>query len=284
MLIVFALLGAVAAAPSLTAEELDDAVAVEYVTVDDGWDLESLSPAERAVNLLTARTTPRGTILFIMMHRARESFADDGAGDFLGLDRGGLKVALGLRYGLREDLDVGTLRLNGTAEVFDTYEFDARYRLLSEEEHPLNLAVRAGVSWFAQPDAEDASGYFGQLLLDRRLGRRLSLGAGCLYHTDSSGARKSTADDDESVALGLWAEFRVLPWLAVDAEVAASLAGYGEDRPAASVALKAFTYGHTFTVAVTNTQYVGADGVVANAWRETDEPIIGFGLTREFRL
>lgn len=33
-----------------------------------------------------------------------------------------------------------------------------------------------------------------------------------------------------------------------------------------------------------NTQYVSADGMVADAWRDWDEPIIGFNITRELSL
>ncbi len=263
-----------------------DATEVGAVTVldDPDWQQDVFVREDRAVNALTAQTVRRNTILFVIMHRARQSFAEEGSGDFLGLDAGGLKVGLGLRYGVRDNFDVGVLRLNGTAEVFDTYEFDARYRVLDQSEHALDVALRAGLSWFVHPDAADASAAFGQLLAGRHLGRRLTAGAGLLYHADSSGDRKSTGDDDESFAVQGSLEVRLTAKLAWVVEVAANVTGYGEETPAASTSLKAFTYGHTFSLVVSNTQYVGADGIVANSWRDWDEPIIGFNITRELEL
>lgn len=263
-----------------------DVAEVDVVTILDGpdWDGDVFVRDERAVNALTAQTVRRNAILFVIMHRARQSFAEEGNGDFLGLDAGGLKVGLGLRYGVLDNADVGVLRLNGTAEVFDTYEFDARYRVLDQSEHLLDAALRAGLSWFVHPDADDASGAFGQLLASRRFGRRVTTGAGLLYHADSSGDRKSSGDDDGSLALQGSLEVKLTPKLACVVEVGANINGYGEDRPVASASIKAFTYGHTFSLVVSNTQYVGADGIVANAWRDWDEPIIGFNITRELEL
>jgi hypothetical protein len=242
------------------------------------WDVAAVS--DRAVNLLMARPIEPGTFLFVVTHRARQSLTDHAGRDFLGLDAGGLKIGLGLRWGALDGLDVGVFRLNGTAEIFDTVEFDLRYRLFSQERLGIEVALRPGVSWFVQPNQEDASGFFGQLLTSRQLGRRVALGAGLLYHGESSGDRKTTADDEQSMALQALAEIRLSPKIAFCAEIAPTIGGYGEDKPAASMAFKAFTYGHTFSLVVSNTQYIGADGVVGGAWREWDEPIIGFSITR----
>ncbi|MCU0610733.1 MAG: DUF5777 family beta-barrel protein [Candidatus Eisenbacteria bacterium] len=249
------------------------------VAVDTAWD--DMSRSDRSVNALTATPIDPGTFLFVVTHRARQSLTDHAGRDFLGLDAGGLKIGLGLRWGVINGLDAGVFRLNGTAEIFDTVEFDLRSRLLSQEAHGLDVALRPGITWFIQPDQGDASGLFAQLLATRQLGHRATVGAGLLYHQDSSGDRKATMDDDESVALLAHGEFRLTPKLAVAVEAAPNLGGYGENKPSTSIALKVFTYGHTFSLVVSNTQYIGADGIVTGAWREWDEPIIGFTITRD---
>lgn len=245
----------------------------------DEWG--DMAQSDRAVNLMCARPIDRGAFLFVVSHRARQSLTDHAGRDFAGLDAGGLKIGLGMRWGAFSGLDAGVFRLNGTAEIFDTVEFDLRVRVLSRKHHGIDVALRPGVSWFVQPDRGDASGVFGQLLATRTQGRRLILGAGLLYHADSSGDRKATSDDDESMALQVLAELRLSPKLAVSVETAPHLSGYGEDKPATSFALKAFTYGHTFSLVLSNTQYIGADGVVSGAWREWDTPIVGFTITRD---
>jgi hypothetical protein len=251
---------------------------------DDSWEQEVMVRDDRAVNALTARTVRKNALLFVVIHRARQSFTDGRSGDFLGLDAGGLKVGLGLRFGVRDDLDIGVFRLNGTAEVFDTYELDARYRFLDRGRRPADVALRAGLSWFVHPDAGDASGAFVQLLASRRFGRRVNACTGFLYHADSSGDRKSAGDDDASVGVQGSVEVWLRSTLSLVVEAVANVGGYGEDRPAASTSLKAFTYGHTFSLVVSNTQYVGADGIVTNAWRDWDEPIIVFNITRDLRF
>jgi hypothetical protein len=220
----------------------------------------------------------------VVTHRARKTFTEDTADDYLGLDAGGLKVGLGLRYGVLPFLDVGLYRVNGTAEIFDTYEFDLKVQLLKQEQHFVDLAVRPGASWFRQPGMDDASGFFGQLLASRTCRRRLTLGAGLLYHSDSSSAIKSTDDDDESLAAQALVEFRLTPAIAWNLEMASNLSGYGESRPALSTSFKVLTHRHTFALVISNTQYGAADGIVTNAWREWDDLIFGFNITREIQL
>lgn len=251
---------------------------------NDDWVLDSYAQDERGVNALTARTTPQRSLLVLIMHRARESFTEDACDDYFGFDAGGLKIGLGLRYGVLDRLDLGMLRLNGTAETFDTYEFDLRYRFLDQAAHYLDLALRSGISWFKQPKEEDASGFLGQLLATRQCGKRLLIGAGALYHSESSGDRKSSDDDDESAAVFGLVELRLVPWLALNAELAGNVTGYGDTRSAFSSSVKLFTHGHTFSLVISNTQYVGADGIVSNAWRKDDELILGFNITRLIEL
>ena len=62
-----------------------------------------------------------------------------------------------------EGLDLGFLRMNGTIEPCDTYEFDLKYQLLKQEDRWLDLALRPGASWFAHPDEPDALKPFGQV-------------------------------------------------------------------------------------------------------------------------
>jgi hypothetical protein len=281
---VLLIVGASGATDSARADTGGEREVTFEIVENDGWDLESYAQDERGVNALTAKTTPQRSLLVLIMHRARESFTEDACDDYFGFDAGGLKIGLGLRYGVLDRLDLGMLRLNGTAETFDTCEFDFRYRFLDQEIHHLDLALRTGISWFKQPEDEDASGFFGQLLASRQCGKRLLIGAGALYHSESSGDRKSSDDEDASAAVLGLVELRFVPWLALVAEVAGNVTGYRDTRPAFSASAKCFTYGHTFSLVVSNTQYVGADGIVANAWRKNDELILGFNITRLIEL
>lgn len=268
-------------------EEIEEVTDIETVPPANGFDGANRPLVDRAVNQFTARPIRAGAIVFVVDHRTRQSFLTGKEAlwrDYFGLDAGGLKIGLGLRFGILDDLDVGLYRLNGTAEVFDTYELDARYRILAQPDFPLDLAVRAGMSAFVHPGDIYAAGYFGQLMLDKVFGDALLVGLSVMVHSDSSNDVKSVDDTNWSLALGAQIEWRFLDWLAWDLEVGVNLAGYGSEWPAFATSLKILSHRHTFSIVFSNTQYMGADGQVANTWRGFDDLILGFQITREWNL
>jgi hypothetical protein len=60
------------------------------------------------------------------------------------LDAGGLKIGLALRYGILDDLEVGVQRVSNGVDIFDTCQFDAKYRALHADRFFVDVAVRAG--------------------------------------------------------------------------------------------------------------------------------------------
>ena len=237
---------------------------------------------DRGVNLFTAATTRKKKLVFFLDHRARQSFLKENFfRDFFGFDAGGLKIGLGLRYGILDNLDAGFYRLNGTTETFDVYEFDLRFRFLEQKKHHLSLALRAGVTWFFQPDRADAAGFLAQLVAQRSLFKRLNLALGVAFHSDSSGPGKARDDPNHSFALTGLIEVRIASFLAWNLEISASLFGYGAKWPAWSTSLKFLTPRHIFSLVVTNTQYTSTDGMVGNSSRGFGDLIVGFSITRE---
>jgi hypothetical protein len=152
------------------------------------------------------------------------------------------------------------------------------------------------VSWFSQQDAADAAGFFGQLLLGKRWFKRLHLGTGVLFHSDSSNGVKSSADKAWSLATYSQLDLRILGWLAWNVDAAFNLAGYGtRDKvsatgekissfPSFSSSFRFFTYRHSFALVLSNNAYITADGYVCNSPRGFDQLIVGFSITRELDL
>ncbi len=242
---------------------------------------------DRAINVLTARPVRAKSLSLIIDHRPNKRFwsGEDAFFNYLGLDGGGLKIGLGLRYGILDDLDVGLYRLNDAGiDRFDTYEFDARFRFLNQQAHGLDMAVRAGFSWFAQPDTDDGLGGFGQLLVDRIFFDSLLVGVGFTFHSDSSNDVKTDKDKGYSGAVMGALEWRSLTWMALSGEVSAALLGYKADWPAFSFGVKLLTHRHSFALLVSNTQYIATDGVGANTWRDFGDLLFGFRIVREFNF
>jgi hypothetical protein len=242
---------------------------------------EDFALADRAISLLAGNTIHKNYFLVVVEHRNRESVDEEPFHDFLGFDGGGLKIGLGLRYGILDTLDAGIYRSNGTNEAFDTYEFDARWQLLTQGAHGVDLAIRPGLSVFTQKEEDDAAGLFAQLLACRTWGARFFTGAGILYHSDSSGALKKNTDDEHSMAVSAFVDYRLLSWLSWNAETACNIHGYGAAHPIISSSVKIFTFGHTFAMVLSNSQYTTADGVVSNSEKGFGDTVIGFSITRE---
>lgn len=236
---------------------------------------------DRVFDIMTGRTLRQGSFFYLVSHRNYITpFNENWFYDYFGLDGGNLKVGLGFRYGVLSNLDVGVFRVNGTVEPFDTYEFDARAQILNRQTSYVDLAVRGGVSWFAQRN-QQALGGFGQLLVSTILLERFTLGSGFLYHSNSTNDKKTRTDTLYSMAIPAMAEARIIGGLAVAFESATNVAGYGSPLVAFSFGAKLYSHRHTFHFLFTNDQYVSADGIVTNAWRGPQKWIFAFNITRE---
>jgi hypothetical protein len=285
-MLVLSAAGASAAGPE--SDGIEEIGEIEEVEVhEDGsgaYDEGNFPALERGTNLLLARTTRRHAFLFVVDHRTWQPARDEPFHDLLGFDRGALKIGLGLRFGITDDLDVGAYRLNNGTEAFDSYDFDLRYLLLDQERFLFDLGLRAGVTWFSQLDADDAAGPFVQLLVDHELRHQLTIASGLLFHGESTGDRKSDEDKAWSLAVPLLVEARLTPWLAWNLETVLNVAGYGAAHPVFTSSLKILTARHTFSLVASTTQYIGADGLPAGTRRSLDEMIVGFTITRELGL
>jgi len=264
-------------------EEIEEVTDVKVV--DPTLDPLRYPIIDRAVNLMTARTTRPRALVIVVDHRTHKAFTDDIWHNYFGLDGGNLRIGLGVRFGIIDGLDVGVYRLNDAGlDRYDLYEFDVKCRPLYQERFQIDLAIRAGLAWYSQKDADDAVRVFLQLLVSRTFWNRLTVGAGFLFHPDSGGENKSNLDTEYSMAVPFLAEVRILPWLAWNVELAVNVAGYGEAYPAWASSVKFITNRHTFALVLSNTQYIGADGIVANSWRGFHNLIVGFAITREVQF
>ena len=240
---------------------------------------------DRGVNVFTARTTRKQALVFTVDHRPFENLfsGEDAFFNFLGLD-GNLKIGLGLRYGIIDGLDVGMVRLNDAGVLFDAYEWDLRWGFLRQEKHHIDASVRAGVTWFSQKDAKDAAGGFVQAFVDRVFFDMLLVGLGFAFHSSSTNDDKLSTDAAYSGAILGVVEWRMVRWLAWTAEVSASVMGYRSDWPALAFAVKFLTHRHSFSLILTNTQFIAADGIVSNSGRDFTEIVFGFQIIREFNF
>lgn len=274
-------------------EEVEDVQIVAPDAAENAW-TRAYPVLDRVVSLPTALTQRRYTFQVLIEHRTWQSFTDqtfftgtwwrENLFNAFGFDAGAMKIGLGLRFGILDDLDLGFYRLNQGVLPWDTYELDLKYQPLKQDQHWVNLAVRAGGTWFVQKDLPDDYGAFGQLLADHLFWNRLRIGTGLAFHSNSTAEVKTKEDTDWSLAIPAYLSVRILDWLAWNLEVIANVAGYGADYPNFASSLEFITNRHTFALVLSNFQYLAADGIVANSFRGFGGLVVGFTITRELEF
>jgi hypothetical protein len=264
---------------------------IENPQVFNLWlDPQNYPRVERAVNVMNARTTRRGALNFLVDHRTFQPFQTNAFHDWAGFDAGGLKIGLALRYGILDGLEVGVQRLSNGVDSFDTYQFDLKYWALRADQFFIDVAARAGGSWYSASQGPDSGGGFAQLIVSRSLRERLWLSSGLYYHSNPSNegrpglGQKRVGGQSYALAVPVALEVRLQTFLAWDAEASFNVAGYHSKYPVVSTAFKIIAYRHTFALIMSNSQYIGADGLVANTSNGIHELIVGFTITREFNL
>ena len=127
-------------------------------------------------------------------------------------------------------------------------------------------------------------GYFVQTMLDRVVLRQLLIGVGFAFHSESSSDTKSTTDTAYSGAVQGMAEWRAPKLVALASEFSWPVFGYRGDYPIFAFALKFLTHRHCFSLVVSNSQYMSADGMVVGSWRSFSDLVFGIQILREFNL
>lgn len=264
-------------------------VTIENPVVFTDWLVpENYPRIDRAVNVMNARTTRAHALNLLVDHRTLQPVQTRPFEDWAGFDAGGLKIGLALRYGILDNLEVGALRLSNGYDVYDTYQFDVKYWALDATRVGVDVAIRAGGTWYSESRGPDSGGGFAQLIASRSLRERVWLATGLYYDSNATnenhpvlGYPRAT-NQDYALAIPVAFELRLQTFLAWDAEAVFNVAGYHSKYPVASTAIKFITERHTFALIVSNSQYIGADGLVANTTHGIHQLIVGFTITREF--
>jgi hypothetical protein len=156
--------------------------------------------------------------------------------------------------------------------------------MLKQEKQYINMAIRVGGTWFVQKNMDDAGGFFAQFMLDRRFAGKFLAGAGIAFHSYSVNEEKISSDVKPSTAVTGYMEWRPVRMFALAGEIAAAVTGYKSKVPVFGFSVRFLTYRHAFSIIVANTQYMTADGMVANSPRGFPDLLFGFQIVREFNI
>ena len=245
----------------------------------------SEAPAETApvifhgtegLNLPTAVTPGAGELIFEIAHRFIPPISD--ARDaFFGLD-GGVRLRLGLTYGITDHLAVALVRSN----LDDNLDLGARLRVFDgSDDLRLQVALAGGVAWNTEVfnGAGSSTQTRATLVVDLGVTDRLALG---LRPSWVSNPLVTVDGEDDALALGIHGQIYVTSQVSFLGEyvVADDRPGLSHDPAALSIEME--TGGHFFRVGVTNSLRLNPAQHVVGAAQpfEPGEWRLAFNITR----
>jgi hypothetical protein len=248
----------------------------------------------------SVETLPERTLDFRIEHRFGDMFGGNGGvQNMFGFDNLA-DIRIALEYGLTKNMMVGFGRSKGANTPYRSLlDGFLKYKVLSQgKESPISLSAIAGASFTYMTASSDLSqvshfpkvshrfAYFTQINAARRFGDRVSIALmPTLVHQNYVAAN----DQNDVFALGAAARVKLTTRFALITEyyhtfAAAGLRPSNEFKRSLAFALEWYTFGHTFTINLTNAAGLGETQFVNNTYSDwlKGQFRLGFCVARKF--
>lgn len=248
----------------------------------------------------SVETLPKGTLDFRIEHRFGDMFGTNGgAQNMFGFDNLS-DIRIALEYGLTKNMMLGFGRSKGTSTPYRSLlDGFFKYRIFSQgKDCPVSLAAITGATFTYMNASTDVSqvshfpkvshrfAYFTQLNVARRFGESISL---ALMPTMVHQNYVASNDQNDVFALGAAARVKITGRFALISEYYHTFSAKGL-RPtdvykrSLAFALEWFTFGHTFTINITNAAGIGETQFVNNTYSDwfKGQFRLGFCIARKF--
>jgi hypothetical protein len=248
----------------------------------------------------SVETLPERTLDFRIEHRFGDMFGvNGGVQNMFGFDNLA-DIRIALEYGITKNMMVGFGRSKGANTPYRSLlDGFLKYRVLSQgKESPISLSAIAGASFTYMTASSDISqvshfpkfshrfAYFTQLNAARRFGDRVSI---ALMPTLVHQNYVASNNQNDVFAIGAAARVKLTSRFALITEyyhtfAAAGLRPTSEFKRSLAFALEWYTFGHTFTINVTNAAGIGETQFVNNSYSDwlKGQFRLGFCVARKF--
>lgn len=248
----------------------------------------------------SVETVPERTLDFRIEHRFGDMFGvNGGVQNMFGFDNLA-DIRIALEYGITKNMMVGFGRSKGANTPYRSLlDGFLKYRVLSQgKESPISLSAIAGASFTYMTASSDISqvshfpkfshrfAYFTQLNAARRFGDRVSI---ALMPTLVHQNYVASNNQNDVFAIGAAARVKLTSRFALITEyyhtfAAAGLRPTSEFKRSLALALEWYTFGHTFTINVTNAAGIGETQFVNNTYSDwlKGQFRLGFCVARKF--
>ena len=226
------------------------------------------------INAPTPYTLGARKLEVFFSHRFREPVNEGDSHDLWGLDSGA-DTGIGFVWGAASHFDLSVYR----ASLQETYELAGKYLIFEQAPRvPVTVALRAGADLVRQPNVEDSSRPFAQLLLARRIVPGVNLLVSPSWVRDTPRLRNAF-----NVPIGL--TFPLPGKRLIEVEYIPENRDLDDSQAAWHVAFSKAIGGHIFEITVGNSrattvdQMLGGDSV--SGFKQGDVRL-GFNLIRDF--
>jgi hypothetical protein len=286
------------AAPVLVFAQ-EDSVYVEEAYVEDTNTITETFHSTRVINGHSIETLRQGVLEFRVEHRFGDMGGDDGGIQTLyGLDNSA-DIRIAFEYGVTDNLMIGFGRSKGTGAPYRSLlDGFAKYKVIHQKKNGSPISIAASASGFftymkASEDLADVShfpklehriSYVTQVHFARKFGERLSLQVSpTLVH------RNYVAQDDVNTLFALGGSLRC----GITGTTAVLIEYYHcfndddfrtENQNSLGIAFEWITFGHNFTINLTNSRGFGETQVITYTFEDwlKGQFRLGFCIGRKF--
>ena len=240
--------------------------------IDEPFEIKTFT-SSRIICGHSVETLPARTMDFRIEHRFGDMFGTNGgAQNMFGFDNLA-DIRIALEYGITKDLMVGFGRAKGTASPYRSLlDGFVKYRILRQGiQSPISLSGIAGSSFTYMTASSDIAqvshfpkvshrfAYFTQLNAARHFGERVSM---ALMPTFVHSNYVASNNQNDLFALGAAMRLKLTGRFALIAEYYHAFASNGfrpneTHKQSLAIALEWYTFGHSFTINITNAQGIG---------------------------
>lgn len=277
----------------------EDSLVVEETYVEDTNTITETFHSTRVINGHSIETLRKGVLEFRVEHRFGDIGGDEGGVQTLyGLDQSA-DIRIAFEYGITDDLMVGFGRSKGTGAPYRSLlDGFAKYKVVHQKKNGSPISIAASASGFytymkASEDLADVShfpqwehriSYVTQVHFARKFGDRLSLQVSpTLVH------RNYVAQDDVNTLFALGGSLRC----GITGTTALLLEYYHcfnnddfrtENTNSLGIAFEWITFGHNFTVNLTNSRGFGETQFITYTFEDwlKGQFRLGFCIGRKF--
>ncbi len=303
--LIISAIGLVMASQAIAQDDLLSMV-VDSTTKKPSEKVYAMFKTTKIVNLQSIESVKRGELDFRVTHRFGDMAVKGGEHTLWGFDQSA-DIRLSFDYGIRDNLAIGI----GRSKQKEAIDLSVKYRFLeqtTDNKIPVTLCLYGNAATNAQENSafwpSEYTGtkkfahritYFSQLIVARRLSKRISLELlGSYLHRNfikgEFNSKNLAEETNDLVSIGAAGRFKITKRMCILADYVYTFSKFRRNNPTTpfydplGIGLEIETGGHVFHITWTNAESIIENNFIANTrsnWLKGQFKL-GFNISRAF--